>query len=261
MTLTIHKLSTHCRSPKEIAGTTAIVDDVARGPLASELSARLGPSLDRLPAVVRVRQLRVELTIPAKCLSASALADQWAHAFTLALHRALAYPEGDGTFCIRRYQSQAEYNAALLQYLLTEGTLPTWQFPELSEWEGQRAAQASHGFLLRDRTQIADTIAQLARIAWLEPLLGIWDELQLERLMQAISETEGAERGMTLTSLVELAEAAAAPGGLHSQWPMANRHQAVRLWSRLARRFQLRAIWHGLRLLLGFLERPALLSC
>src|SRR5439155_7486796 len=130
MTLTIHKLSTHCRSPKGIAGAGALVDDVGRGPLAFELSAQLGPSLERLPAVVRVRQLRIELAIPAGRLNASVLTDQWARAFALALHRALAYPEGDGTFCIRRYQSQAEYNAALLQYLLTEGTLPTWQFPE-----------------------------------------------------------------------------------------------------------------------------------
>ena len=261
MTLTIHKLSTHCRSPKGIAGAGSLVDDVARGPLASELSAQLGPSLDRLPAVVRVRQLRVELAIPAKRMNASDLADQWAQAFTHALHRALAYPDGDGTYSIRRYQSQAEYNAALLQYLLTEGALPTWQFPELSGWQGQRAPQASHGFLLRDRTQIGDTIAQLARTSWLEPLLGIWDEVQLERLMQGISATEGAERPMTLTSLVELARAAAAPGGLHSQWSIANRRQAVRLWSRLARRLQLQAIWHGLRLLLRFVERPDLLSC
>jgi hypothetical protein len=260
MTLTIQKLHTHCRSPKSVEGASALVDDVARGLLASELTAQLGPSLDCLPAVVRVRGLRVEVKIPAKGVNTNTLAYHWARAFSLALHLALAYPDGDGASAIRRYQSQAEYNAALLQYLLTEGTSPAWQFPELDEWRGKTATLASHEFLLREPAHIGDTVAYLARSGWLEPMLALWDELQMEQLIQAIARTEATEPGMTLASLIELGQAAAASGGLHPQWTMASRRQAVRLWSLLARRFQLRAVWHGLRLLVRFLEQPASLA-
>ena len=84
MTLTIHKLSTRCRSPRGFERPGALVDDVARGSLASELAAHLGPSLDRLPAVARLKQLRVRLKIPSRNLNAMNLADAWARAFTLA---------------------------------------------------------------------------------------------------------------------------------------------------------------------------------
>src|SRR5207244_3211164 len=43
------------------------------------------------------------------------------------------------------------------------------------------------------------------------------------------------------------------------QWPVASRRQAVRLWSRLAGRFHVRSVWHGLRLLVRLLEQPILL--
>jgi len=267
MTLTVHNLRTHCRYPKGCDGAGALVDEVSRGPLVSELSAQLGPSLDRLPAVVRVRRIRVGVKIPATRLTGQTLAGTWAREFSLALHRALAYPDGDGASAIRRYESQAEYNAALLQYLLTEGVSPTWHFPELDEWRGCGAAHAAYEFMLREPEQIAETIAELARRNWLDALLGSWNELQMEQLIQAMARAETTTGDLTLESLTEVGRAAGAAGGLHPQWPIGSRRQAVRLWARLScqfsgrpgGRFPLRAIWHGLRLLLRFLERPGLL--
>ena len=55
MTLTIGKLSTRCRSPRELDRPGALVDGIARGQLAYELNVQLGPSLDRLPAVTRLK--------------------------------------------------------------------------------------------------------------------------------------------------------------------------------------------------------------
>jgi hypothetical protein len=202
--------------------------------------------------------------IPAKRLNAQTLAGDWAREFSRALHRALAYPDGEGASAVQRYQSQAEYNAALLQYLLTERVSPTWQFPELEEWRGCGAAQAAHEFVLRKPEYLTETISQLAQIGWLDPLLGLWDELRMEQLIQAIAKTEAAgavkiaSAGLTLESLIALGQAAAT-GGLHPQWSMASRRQAVRLWSRLSQRFSLRLVWHGLRLLLRLLEQPSLL--
>lgn len=259
MTLAIHKLSTHCRSPKSIERGDELVDEVARGALHSELAAQLGPSLDRLPAVVRIQGLRVQVEIPAKQFSATVLADRWARALTVALHKALAHPESSSSVAIRRYQSHAEYIASLVRHLLTEGATPTWQFPELVELQGQPAPQAALEFLLLEPAEIADTVFHLSRANWLEPLLGILDELQLERLMQAIAPVEGSERGLDVAALIELGQSMSAPGALHSQWPMASRRQAIRLWSRLPRRFPLRAMWHGMRLLVYLLENPDML--
>jgi hypothetical protein len=259
MSLVVQKLHTHCRCPKGCDGAGTIVDEVSRGPLVAELGAQLGPSLDRLPAVVRVRGLRVGVNIPAKGLNAPTLAGEWAREFSLALHRVLASPDGDGASAVRRYHSRAAYNAALLQYLLTEGVSPIWKFPELDEWRGCGAAQAAYEFMIREPGQIAETIAELARRNWLEPLLGSWNELQLEQLIQAIAGTEAATGELTLGSLIELGRAAGGVDGLHLQWSLASRRQAVRLWARLSGRFRLRAVWHGLRLVVRFLERPELL--
>jgi len=260
MTLTIHKLNTDCRASKTFAHAGTLVDDASRSLLASELSGQLGPSLDRLPAVVRLRSLQVKVRLPARRLDATKLAQAWAREFATALHRALAYADGEGTSAVHRYSTQAEYRAALLQYLLTEGASSTWRFPEVDEWSGQSAAQASHEFLLRDRTQISETFTQLGRNRWLEPLLGSWDDIRMEQLMRVISETEAVDRGLTLNWLIELARLAAASGGLHPQWSVASRRQAVRLWSCLSGRFGVRSIWHGLRLLVRLLEQPTLLT-
>src|SRR5215469_2598067 len=121
MTLTIHKLSTRCRSPKGLERLGGVAEDAARGPLASELREQLGPSLDRLPPVVRLNELRVKVKIPARNLSSFTLANAWARAFTLALHQALARPPGDGTICSHRYESETSYQAALLLHIARNG--------------------------------------------------------------------------------------------------------------------------------------------
>lgn len=258
MTLTIHKLSTRCRSPRGVERPDALVEDVARGLLGSELGAHLGPSLDRLPAVTRLKQLHVRLKIPSRNLNTMNLASAWARAFTLALHKALAYPPGDGVISSRRYESNAAYKAAMLQHIATKGLAASWEFPELEAWSGSSPAQAALGELLKDTKLIAELAAQLDRQGWLEPLLALWDELSLERVMRAVA-GDDSPAGFSLDDLVELGLAAAAAGGLRLEWAFAGRRQAIRLWVRLYPRFPLRGVWHGLRLLQRFLEVPALL--
>jgi hypothetical protein len=259
MTLTIHKLSTHCRSPRGMERHGALVDDIARGLLASELKGQLGPSLDRLPAVMRLKQLRVRLKIPARNLNATTLANAWARAFTAALHRALAHPPGDGAVASRRYESDAAYRAAMLRHIATQGPAPCWEFPELEQWRGSSPAETALRVLLQDPRLIADIIVQLDRRGWLEPVLALWDELSLERVMQAISAEVSGSHALSLGHLVELGHAAASAGGLRTEWAFAGRRQAIRLWARLHLRLPLQDVWHGLRLLLRLLEMPALL--
>lgn len=259
MSLVIRKMRTHCRAPRRFERPGALVEDVARGPLASELKAQLGPSLDRLPAVVRLKQLRVRLEIPARNLNTMTLADAWARALTLALHRALASPAGDGATDSRRYQSDAAYQASLLHHIATKGVAPSWEFPELEDWHGCSPAEAALRTLLRNPRMTIEILEHLDRQGWLELLLASWDELSLERLMQALASDDLRIAALSIEDLVELGRAAAAPGGMRPQWSFASRRQAIRLWVGSHQRWPLRAVWHGLRLLLRFLELPALL--
>jgi hypothetical protein len=254
MTLTIRKLSTLCRSPKGFERAGALVDEVARGPLPSELSGHLGPSLDRLPAVVRLRNLQVQFNIASRRLNKVVLAEEWAKAFSRALHRALAYPENEGACALRRYASQAAYKAAMLHHLAINGLAASWQFPELEVWRSSSAAEAALGLLLDEPDFVIETIAQLASTGWLEPLLLMWDEPSVERVIQAIGKAEMSSPDLSLADFLELGHAAAASGGLQTQWSIASGRQAVRLWWRLSRRFPVRGVWHGLRLLKHLLE-------
>ena len=258
MSLTIHKLSTHCRAPRGAERHAALVDDIARGTLARELDAQLGPSLDRLPAVVRLKQLRVRLRISTRNLSASALSSAWGRAFTLALHRALAYPPGDGAISWRRYESGAAYKAAMLHHIATKGDAPTWEFPELDEWRGSTPARTALDILIQDPALIAEVVAQLDRQGWLEPLLAWWDELSLERVMQAASINVQGAQDLGVENLLEIGSSAAR--GLRPEWAFSGRRQAIRLWAKLESRLPLRGVWHGLRLLLRLLEVPAMLA-
>ena len=108
-----------------------LVDDVAREALPRELVERLGPSLDRQAAVLRIKQLNVALRLAPEDLERGRLTAAWATALARALHEALARPDGDGEL-LRRFESRAAYVAAAIAFLLRgpPGGKP-WHFPEL----------------------------------------------------------------------------------------------------------------------------------
>jgi len=258
MTLTIRKLNARCRSPRGVKHPGEMVDEVARGPFASELSGHLGPSLDRLPAVIRIKDLRLRVKIPSRNLNTMTLARAWARAFTIAIHRALAYPAGDGVISSRLYQTEAAYLGAMIRDIATRGLAPSWEFPEIHHMPGVSPQQAVLELLVGDLGRTRDIFVELERQGWLESILAFCDELSLERIMQAIA-ADCIAPALSLDDLIELGYTAAAPAGLHPQWPVTARRQAVRLWVRTDFRIPLRGVWHGLRLLVKFLEIPALL--
>ncbi len=259
MTLNIRQLRTRCRSPRGFERAGALVEDAARGPLASELDGHLGPSLDRLPAVVRLKHLRVQLRVPSRNLNTMTLAAAWANAFTHAIHRALAHPPGDGAVSSRRYHSEAAYKAAMLHHVATRGIEPGWEFPELKGARSPLPSQAALDILLDDLPLAGDILAELDRQHWLDLLLALWDERLLERIIEAITTGDLARPELSLDQFIELGLSAAQPDMVHSRWPIGTRRQAIRLWVRTHRRRPLRSTWHALRLLERLLEMPALL--
>lgn len=259
MTLTIRKLNTRCRSPRTFERLGALIEDVARGPFASELGAHLGPSFDRLPAVIRLKNLRVQLKIPARNLDRVSLAAAWARALATAIHRALAYPSGDGIVFLRRHQTETAYKAAMLHHFATRGLARSWEFPEIKSLSTHSPFEAALELILADATHLFEIFAELARNGWLDLLLAFWDELALERIIQAIASSGRSDVALSIDDVVELGSAVVAPGGLESRWPLSSRRQAIRLWVRTQQRLPLRGIWHGLRLLRKLLETPSIL--
>jgi hypothetical protein len=259
MKLTIHKLQTRGHSPRGVRSAT-MVDEVARLQLPLELQAQLGPSLDRLPPVVRLKQLKVSLTIPARELSRGTLASAWARAFAVALHRSLANSVSRGTDRIRSFSSQVAYRAAMIHHMATRGMAPCWEFPELETLRGSIPSEAALQVLLDEPEHIEHVIEELHREGWLDIVLGLWNEISLERLIQAVAAISPGAESLPLATLVELGRAASAFDGLQARWSLADRRQAIRLWVRLQRPIPLRSVHNALWLMLMLLENPSLLT-
>ena len=224
-----------------------------------ELHERLGPSLDRQPAVVRLRRLECTVRIDLAELKRGGLAAAWANALVRALHQALARPDQDGEM-IRRFESHAAYLAAMIATAARgppEGR--SWQFPELRAEAGRHPAIVVLGLLLESAPLVGDVLHELRRAGKLPAALALLDEVGLERILRAVAEVEGGDGALSLHQLAAVASSLVAmrapPGGAEA----ASRRRAIELWLQLGREMPLRGVWYATRLLLQFLEEPALL--
>ena len=260
MTLRIGKLATRCLAARGQEGAGALVDAVAREALPRELLERLGPSLDRQPAVVRLKLLNVAVRIDLAELKRGGLAGAWAKAFARALHEALARPDGEGER-LRHFESPASYLAAMIAYASRgppEGR--PWQFPELEARAGRHPAIVVLDLLLESGPLLGEVLEELRRAGNLVMALALLDEVGLEQLLRTVAEAEGGDFALTAAQLIAVASALVAmrtPPGIGEA---ASRRQAIELWLKFRREMPLRGIWYGTRLLLRFLEEPALLA-
>jgi hypothetical protein len=268
MSLTVRNLRTVCRVRLGREGGAALVDNAARALFARELSERLGPSLDRQAAVVRIRRVRVKLHVSSRGLTPQALAAAWARAFARALFAALAYPDGDGAVSLRRHNSYAAYAAAMLEHLAANGAAPTWQFPEIARWAGAPTGAAIAGALLDGGEPApAEILVELARRGSLAAVLAHLDDLALEQIVRQISEAwvSGAALGgaFGLNDLVLIGNAAAAADAVRPNraLPFGGRRHALLLWAQSpASRYAPRVVLQALQLLRLLLEQPALMA-
>jgi hypothetical protein len=260
VTLTIDKLTTYCRIPRSVEGSRALVDEVAQGKLLYEIGAQLGPSLDRVPAVVRLKRLSVSLQLSPREIRRGKLACAWARALGVSLHRALARPAADGVISSRLYETRAAYKAAMVHHVLSQGTARCWEFPELRDRRDAGATAAALSILLEEPDLIGAIVASLEEHGWLDSLLVSLDDWALERIFAALSCNHNGNEVPTLAGVLEVARAARAAEGLQRRWSIAGRHQAMRLWVRMNQLLPVRAVWESLRLLVALLENPGLLS-
>jgi hypothetical protein len=259
MTLRIGTLTTHCRAQRGQEAAGALVDTVARERLPHEIAARLGPSLDREAAVVRLRGLDVLVRIDTASLRRGALADVWAGAVVCALHEALARPDEEGER-LRRFDGRAAYLAAMIAAVLTAAPRTAWQFPEIAEHATRPPAVQVSDLLVKAGPLLGEVLAELRRLRLLDAALAMLDEVCLERLIRVAPTIDRGDGALDVEQVLRIAaalvETAAAPQG----GAAATRRQAVRLWLQLDRTLPLRGIWNALRLLLRILEQPSLLT-
>jgi hypothetical protein len=259
MTLHIAKLTTRCHTPRRQEGAGALVDEVARHSLPRDLRERLGPALDRQPAVVRVRRLDVNVRIDVVELKRGGLAAAWVNAIARALLEAFVRPDGDGEM-VRRFESRTAYVAAMVVHAL-QGSPEArcWQFPELASRAGRHPAIVVLD-LLQSGSLLGDVLEALRRAGKLVAVLALLDEVGLERLVRVAAEDEGGDGALTTAQLVALASALLAMRTPPVAGESASRRGAIELWLQFCREMPVRGIWHGSRLLLRFLEEPGLLA-
>jgi hypothetical protein len=259
MSLRIGTLTTHCLAQRGQEAAGALVDTVARERLPDEIAARLGPSLDREAAIVRLRGLDVRVRIDTASLRRGALADVWARAVVRALHEALARPE-EGGERLRRFDGCAAYLAAMIAAVLTAAPRPAWQFPEIAEQAARPPTVQVLDLLEEAGALLGDVLAELRRQQLIDAALAMLDEVCLERLIRTAATTHGGTSALDLDQLLRVAAALVATAAAPQGSAAASRRQAVRLWLQLDRALPLRGIWNALRLLLRILEQPSLLA-
>jgi hypothetical protein len=256
MTMRIARLTTECRLPRGQEAAGALVDRAVRDLLPRALAERLGPSLDRHPAICRLKGLTVDLQIDLETLRRGGLADAWAAAVARSLHKALARPDDGGR--LRRHDSWAGYVAAAIGDILAGRPIPDWAVPELAVRADRPAAILVLDLLLDAGPGMGDVLAVLRVAGTLGPAVGLLDEVGLERLLRAVAEAEARPADLTAAQVVELAQAMARRGLAPTSGDAVSRRQAIMLWLDLDRALPLRGVWLGGLLLLRLLQRPEL---
>jgi hypothetical protein len=260
MSLNVRNLRIVCRVRRGRESSAALVDSTARELFARELSERLGPSLDRQAAVVRIRSLRVKLHISSRGLTSQALAAAWAGAFARSLFAALAYPDGEGAVCLRRHGSAAKYAASSIEHVAVNGTVPTWQFPEIAQWAGGATGTAISGQLLGwEDAPPSEILVELAQRGSLEAALAHLDELGLERIVRQVSEdSRGGQFGLNDLIAIGTWAATARPARTGHGLAFASRRHALLLWAHSqGNPYSPRVVLQALQLLRFLLERPS----
>ena len=203
MTLTIERLVTRGKIPRRLNFDTKLIERVAVERLAIECARQLRRSWPVQAEVVRIRQLRVRVTIQAAKLTADALTAAWTGAFMRELFSALAHPDGAE---IVRFKSKAEYLASAVRDLLAGVDSQRWVYDEFEVSPGAGIAGASFDLLQKKPSEIVSTLLILENWGVLDRLLAVWDGQALDRLFLLLESTNGAQdENLSVEDLIDVA--------------------------------------------------------
>jgi hypothetical protein len=202
MALRIRQFETTCHVPARFESKAELVDRLARGRLAHDLSQHLGPSLSRQTAIVRIRRLRFRVIIPASELNEEGLSLAWKQAFGKALFTALAYPSGAGPFEVFRAESAASFIASAIQDVLDGTASAKWQYAEFESFFRRGSTQAALALICEWPQQSLAVLLDLAQRGVLDRALARFDEMEMERLFALMA--SAAHPGSEPLSIADL---------------------------------------------------------
>jgi hypothetical protein len=189
--LRIDRFVIQCRAPRHRLEARSLADSIAREEIARELGARLGPSLPRQAGVVRIRRLRVRIEVRGRAINRSRLIDAWVRAICRQLFTALAYPHGGGQFEIHRAATTAAFRAEFIRDLLSGAASGRWEYRGREALLRMPRAEGVRAALSEAPGEIADTLAELAKLGSLESAVAILDDLVCEQLFRRIATSGG----------------------------------------------------------------------
>lgn len=215
MSLRIRKLDTVCHVPSRYRNEATIVDQFAHGRFAADLAGYLGPGLSRQSAVVRIKQLRVRVLIPASELNEGSLSRAWTQAFTRALFTAMAYPTGTGPLEVFRADSIVIFIAGAIRDLLDGKAIGNWRYAEFEELFRSGVGVAAAALLTSWPEHTLAILFELERLGALGKMLPRLDDLALERLFVSLASASDSEPPpLTIADLIAVAK-------LVLRWPPA----------------------------------------
>jgi hypothetical protein len=202
--LTIDRLVTRGKIPRQLKVDSALIERVARDQFPAECGRQLSRPWPIQPPVARIRKLRVRLTIPAAELRPDTLAAAWTAAFIRELFATLAHPNGVE---IVLFASRAEYAAAAIRDLLDGVATRRWAFEEFEPLFDLGKAEAALALFDKECLEIVPILFFLEDRGDLDRLLVIWGQAALERFFLVIARAIGASDGRpTIQDLITVAQ-------------------------------------------------------
>lgn len=224
MSFTIGKFVTRCRASDARRQIGAIADRVARERMGSALAEHFGPSLSRLPAIVRIRRVRVGLRMAAERVNEETLTQAWVQAFGRELFKSLAWPSGLEGVEILRYDTEAEFRATFIRDLLSGEAERCWQYDEFRSYFARPVTESMELLLSESAGSSLETLTYLYQSGWLELAVSRLDDLAIERLFRMFGSTPDSSADLTIQDIVRIARSTAV-GPVQS--PLESRQQAL----------------------------------
>ncbi len=234
MSLTIERFATRCRvSPRARIGRAQIEDTVRAGVVREGGRALAG--WERDGAVVRIRRLKVAVSVKARDFASDRAAEIWAAALAAALRRVLSGVAGETV----RAPGRAEWLGRYLAEVLAGTAAGRWEYAEFAGGETS-GASAILAALARESADAPAALAWLWENGRLDSLLAAFHERELAALgvlLRGATPCDAAESGDALSprSLAQIAVAARRHTPPQNGARLGTRRRAIRLYLALHR--------------------------
>ena len=237
MSLTIERFVTRCQVPRNLNLARSLLDQVV-----SKVPAQCARQLDQRwmarPDIIRIRRLPVRLRVSSAQLGDGQLAGAWAEAFAREICAALAQPTG--AMDVVRAESRAGWLATVIADVMAGIAVSRWEYSEFHDAFAPGAAETTLALLLREPSEMLETLDLLESAGTLERLLRLWDDSMLEQLFVAMAAgvSSSKESRIDLEFLLSVAETASSRASPVSRSRLASRGFALHQFLLLRRKLR-----------------------